>query len=72
MQAVAVQHALADAMEHGMEKIPKKQAHQLRRQMGDLLKPVDPQQQQQIRKTPVIRAIKELMIRIERFGERTQ
>lgn len=70
MHAKAVHHALADAMEHGMERIPKKKAQPLRRELGALLKPPE-SQQQRIRMAPVARAVKELIIRIERYGERT-
>jgi len=70
IHAEAVHHALADAMKCGMESIPKNLAHSLRRQMGTLLTPPEPQQQS-IRMTPVARAVKELIIRIERSGEST-
>lgn len=70
MDADAVHRALADAMEHGLRDIPKKKAHSLRREMGALLKPSE-SQQQRIRMTPMARAVKELFVRIEQFGERT-
>lgn len=60
MQAEAVHHALADAIEDGIECIPKKKADPVRREMGALLKPPEPQQQR-IRMTPVARAVKELL-----------
>ena len=68
MHAEAIHRALVDAMEHGIESIPKKRAHPLRRQMGSLLELPEPQQQR-IRMRPVARAVKELIIRIERFGD---
>lgn len=71
MHAEAVHHALADAIEHGMEGIPKKKAHPIRREMGALLKPPEPQEKR-VRMTPVVRAVKELIVRIKRFGERTK
>lgn len=68
--AEAVHHALTDAIEHGMEGIPKRKVYPLRREMGALLRPPE-QQKKRIRMTPVARAVKELIIRIERFGDRT-
>ena len=68
MHANVVHRALANAMEHGLRDIPKKNAHLYRREMGALLKPLEPQQQR-IRMTPIARAIEELL---ERFGERMQ
>lgn len=70
MHAEGVHRALADAIEHGMEGVPKKKGHPLRREMRALLKSPEPQQQR-IQMTPVARAVKELIIRIERFGERS-
>lgn len=71
MHAEAVHHALADAIEDGMEGLPKTKAHPVRREMGALLKPSEPQRQR-IRMTPLARAVKELILRIERSGERTR
>ena len=71
MHAEAIHQALADVIEHGLKGIPKKKAHLVRREMGALLKPPQPQRQR-IQMTPVARAVKELIIRIERFGERTK
>lgn len=68
--AEAIHRALADAMEHGMESIPKKRVAPLRRQLGALLKPPEPAPQR-FRMTLVARAVKELVLRTERFGERT-
>ena len=70
LHAEAVHRALADAMEHGMEAIPKKRTTPLRRQMGALLTPSEPQQER-IQLTSVARAVKELVLRMERFGLRT-
>jgi len=66
IQANAVHHALANAMEHGLRGIPRKQAHLYRREMGALLKPLE-SPQRHIRMTSIARAIKELF---EPFGER--
>lgn len=71
MHAEAVHRALSDAMEHGMESIPKKRAHSLRRQMDIHLNHPEPKSQR-IQLTPVARAAKELCIRIEHFGKRTR
>jgi tetratricopeptide (TPR) repeat protein len=65
VHAEAIHHALADAIEHGMKGIPKKKAHSVRHEMGALLKPPE---RQRIRMSPVARAVKEHIIRIERFG----
>lgn len=64
MQAAAVHRALADAMEHGMEHLPKKKAHQLRRQLEPVQKTA--KEEPRIRMTHVASAIEELIARIER------
>lgn len=64
LHADAVHRALADAMEHGLENMPKKMADLLRRKMGVLLKPLE--SQQPIRMTPIARAVKELLVRSHR------
>jgi len=67
----AIHRALADAIKHGMESIPKKRAAPLRRQLGTLLDALLPQQQR-IRMTAVALSVKELVRRIKRFGDQTQ
>lgn len=60
MYAEAVHRALADAVRHAMEGIPKKKTHPLRRAMNVLLNSPE-SQQQRIRMAPVARAVKELL-----------
>lgn len=65
-RAEAVHRALTAAVEHGMESAPKQQASLLRRQMGALLKPP----MRELRRTsltPVARAVKELLVQLQRF-----
>lgn len=69
--AEAVHRALAAAVEHGMASLPKGRSRQLRRVMGELLTPPE-RVVQRIRLTQVTRASKELILRMQRFGERTQ
>jgi hypothetical protein len=69
--ADTVHRALAAAMEHGMESLPKKQIGTLRRQMKALLKtPV--LESQRITRTPVSRAVRELIFQMERLGLQTK
>ena len=69
--AATVHRALAAAMEHGMESLPKKQIGTLRRQMKALLKtPV--LESQRITRTPVSRAVRELIFQMERLGLQTK
>ncbi|MNW02169.1 hypothetical protein D3C71_1979160 [compost metagenome] len=66
--AEAVHHALAAAIEHGMESLPKKRVSPLRRQMGALLKPPE-QEVQRVRYTPVAYAVRVLLALMRQSGE---
>jgi hypothetical protein len=66
--AEAVHRALAAAMEHGMESLPKKQASPIRRQMGALLKPPE-REVQRVRYTPISHAVRILLALMRQAGE---
>ncbi|WP_156924526.1 PIN domain-containing protein [Derxia gummosa] len=70
-QAGAVHRALAAGVTRGMTNLPKKQVSQLRRQMGALLKPPE-QEARRFQLTPVVRAVKELILRMQRYDECTR
>jgi tetratricopeptide (TPR) repeat protein len=66
--AEAVHRALAAAMEHGMESLPKKHTSPLRRQMGALLKHLE-REVQRVQYTAVTHAVQILLSRMRRSGK---
>jgi tetratricopeptide (TPR) repeat protein len=66
--AEAVHRALAAAIEHGMESLPKKRVSPLRRQMGALLRPPE-REVQRVRYTAVAHAVRVLLALMRQSGE---